>query len=106
VAEPLTVLRLTQNAVRSFQDHLLQKVFCKSSRCVRDLIAIFLVSCSLLYHTAALGKIKKAKTKPKIPLTKTQQPIVQLEVSLPRVIKCFFFLFFRISFPEVLANLG
>lgn len=79
VTEQLKVLRLVQNAVRSFKDKLLQKVFC-----VCDTLAIFLVSCSLLYHTGI-------------------KAIVQLEFSLPRVIK-YFSLCFRISFPEVLST--
>lgn len=77
--EQLRVLSIVQNAVRSFQDHLLQKVFCISSRCVCDTLAFFLVSCSLLHHTGI-------------------KAIVQLEFSLPRVIKCCFSLCFRTSF--------
>lgn len=80
--EQLRVSRLVQNAVRSFHDNLIQKVFC-----VWDTLAIFLVSCSLLYPTGI-------------------KAIVQLEFSLPRVIKCCFSLCFRISFPKVLSTLG
>lgn len=82
VRQQLRVLRLVQNAVRSFQDNLLQKVFC-----VCDTLAIFLISCSLLYHTGI-------------------KAIVQLEFCLPRVIKSCFSLCFRIFFPEVLSTLG
>lgn len=76
--EQLRVFSIVQNAVRSFQDHLLQKVFGISSRCVCDTLAFFLVSCSL-YHTGI-------------------KAIVQLEFSLSRVIICCFSLCFRISF--------
>lgn len=55
-AEQLMSLRLIQNAVRSFQDHLLPKVFCIPSRWDGGIRAILPVSCSLLYHIDTLGK--------------------------------------------------
>lgn len=55
-AEQLMILRLIQNVVRSFHDHLLPKVFCTPSRWDGGIQAILPVSCSLLYHTDTLGK--------------------------------------------------
>lgn len=84
--------------------HLLQEVSCIFSRCVCDTQAIFLVSCSLIYHTATLGKINKTKPIDNNNKTQTQQLLYNWE-SLPRVIKSCFSLCFRISFLEVLSNL-